>query len=615
MFTKKTISATIFFFLTACVVALVWFLISSSCFPTFISGETVPQDWEHRSYAISNPPYDPSTGEFCIQLQTQNGHLPSILAGISVPFDLYCENELIYSYTPADPYTRLHLIELPAVATSGNTLNLRLKPAHNADIKLLLGSSDAIETGIAYTTNFYYFMYGVYIIIVLASLILYFGKRTELYTLLLAVYSAVCAFATFFTLNTPVFNASFDQYSPFRAWLFLMTNLLGVIVCFLIPDVRMFHLKNLKPWQKAGVTAAVLFAVFAAFFAEEQLLNFLADFVFLFGVYALVRAYRQGSKCSLFLLFGYALSHGLRLVWFLSNKGILPNSPLLVYIRLPLFDNLPFLMGCMVVVLKRFASKFKEAVALNDELTAVNASLDQRIWERTNELKQQEEKKHNMMTNIFHDLRNPIFAIQGCLDMMDLSSAQNQRFHSIIKERLQVMNNLVENLFFVSKLEEGKITFVNERQDFSALCAECILAEAPKAHRKKVQLESHIEPEVVIVGDAFRLKQAIGNLIQNALEHTNESGVVSVTLLRQGDTAVLHIQDTGEGIAAKDLPYLFHRYYTPNLSDSQKSSGLGLAIANEIVRAQGGTIHVESQIGVGSDFALYFPLFDPKPLS
>jgi two-component system sensor histidine kinase BaeS len=142
------------------------------------------------------------------------------------------------------------------------------------------------------------------------------------------------------------------------------------------------------------------------------------------------------------------------------------------------------------------------------------------------------------------------------------------------------------------------------------------------AHSKGLDLEHQLSNQIVVLGDERRLRQAIGNLIGTAIKYTPDGGRIVLQLIdsyKEGcHHALLHIHDTGPGIAESDLPHVFERFYRANPESAIPGIGLGLAIAAEIMHEHGGTILVESQFGSGSTFTLQLPIHSlaathPKP--
>ena len=122
--------------------------------------------------------------------------------------------------------------------------------------------------------------------------------------------------------------------------------------------------------------------------------------------------------------------------------------------------------------------------------------------------------------------------------------------------------------------------------------------------------------QVVVLGDADRLKQLILNLVDNAMKYTPAGGSVTLSLSKANSTANIEVSDSGVGIPAEDLPRIFDRFYRVDKARSRNlgGSGLGLSIAKWIVRAHGGEIRVESEVGVGSRFWVSLPALSSQQL-
>jgi signal transduction histidine kinase len=132
-----------------------------------------------------------------------------------------------------------------------------------------------------------------------------------------------------------------------------------------------------------------------------------------------------------------------------------------------------------------------------------------------------------------------------------------------------------------------------------------------KARASGVSLEAEVNGEgISVLGDAIRLKQAVINLVDNAIKYNRPGGSVVLGISRRGDKVVIEVRDTGPGIAAEDVPLIFDRFYRVDKSRSRAAggSGLGLAIVRKIAEDHGGMVEVESVVGQGSAFRLILPV-------
>ena len=213
-----------------------------------------------------------------------------------------------------------------------------------------------------------------------------------------------------------------------------------------------------------------------------------------------------------------------------------------------------------------------------------------------------------MMINIFHDLRSPIFCARGCADMLEPSTEENRECLDVIQDKLELLSNLTEQLFLVAKLEDGKITFAQSDVQLLKLCRQLVEALSLQTEEEGIECVLQGDRPLVVTGDGFRLRQALENLLENARYYTPPGGRILLSLDEADGKARIRVQDTGKGIAEKDLPHVFERYYHGNDSDEQRSTGLGLSIAWEIVKAHSGTIEVQSRKGEGTCFTVWLPL-------
>jgi signal transduction histidine kinase len=162
--------------------------------------------------------------------------------------------------------------------------------------------------------------------------------------------------------------------------------------------------------------------------------------------------------------------------------------------------------------------------------------------------------------------------------------------------------------------DEGQAPFEQEPVRLDLLAEATAASLQPLAEERHIQLTTHVEQPVTLVGDEARLIQIVMNLLENALRFTNPGGQVALRVKTAQSRVQLVVRDTGIGIAPEHLPHLFERFYRADPARQQtggSSTGLGLAIAEWIVRVHGGTIAVESQVGQGSCFTVTLPLTPP----
>ncbi|MBQ8080604.1 MAG: HAMP domain-containing histidine kinase [Clostridia bacterium] len=527
------------------------------------------------------------------------------------PFDALIQGEQVYSYRRADHYQRLHVIPLPDHAS--DTEVTIISHSGQKNLKLMLAPLRSVPGYINQARLLSVFLIGIQASILFVCGTLYWLKRTEKYLLaeMLAVsITLISALLTSGVFSLPVSEGQYVyiQY-VIDAIRIPVLQAVGILLIPL-PDRPLFT------WYKKNVTAITLCAsafLLILYLARlGRLAGHLAHLFWLLTAVACVSALAAREPCMLLFTFGYLMRYALSLYTTMTNIGLLPNTPFLIYFYIPQLNNLLFILPCVYLVCHRYTHKYVQAEEMADQLREINQQLDQKVEARTRELVEQQNKRRNMMINIFHDLRSPIFAARGCADMLIPHDADDAETLEIIKSKLDFLSTLTEQLFLSAKLEENQVTFAAEPVDLSSLCDHIVRESEPQMNEKGLEAVQKIDPAIWVVGDGFRLKQAIENLLSNAIAFTPRGGRITLVLRLDEGNALLSVADSGVGIAQADIPHVFERYYQGKNSNKQRSSGLGLFIAADIVKKHGGDIRVESTPGHGAVFEIRLNLSDPS---
>jgi PAS domain S-box-containing protein len=229
--------------------------------------------------------------------------------------------------------------------------------------------------------------------------------------------------------------------------------------------------------------------------------------------------------------------------------------------------------------------------------------------------KQLEEQKARFIANAAHELRTPITNIKTRLFLMKYKPERFTEHLAIAESATNWMQSLVDNLFDQSRFERGIIRLDLKEFILQDLMSIVVETQQPEANRKNIKIvPDWNDSPIIITGDISRLRQVVTNLINNAVNYTPGNGLITVSLhqemLASMTVAIISVRDTGIGIDAKHLPYLFQPFY--QATDDSRGAGLGLSIAREIIEAHKGTIYVASKVGEGTTFYINLPLL---PLS
>jgi signal transduction histidine kinase len=225
-------------------------------------------------------------------------------------------------------------------------------------------------------------------------------------------------------------------------------------------------------------------------------------------------------------------------------------------------------------------------------------------------LEKEESLRRNLLADVAHELRHPVHIIQGNLQaILDGVYPLTDDEIARIMEQINHLSVMVNDLHLLALAEAHQLPLIKEDTDIAVLIKEqaasfTSLAEA-RAVTVRVQLLGTMPENMQL--DADRMRQAINNLLDNALRHTADGGLIQVILERQGPDLVISIVDNGEGISAAELPYVFDRFYRVDKARERLSSrsGLGLAIVKAIIEAHNGTITAASPgLGQGSTFTI-----------
>ena len=317
----------------------------------------------------------------------------------------------------------------------------------------------------------------------------------------------------------------------------------------------------------------------------------------------LARALAKKERPAWYLLAGYILTFGLRLT------VVLPSFRFWFYresfpfymVRCARLYDIPFTLGCLVFVSRRYALQFDRTEQLAQELEA-------RVTQRTQALQNETDARKSMMLNIFHDLRSPLFAVSSGLDTLEAAPEALPALLPALQQRMRFLRRLTEDLFLAAKLEQKQVLLNEDRVSLSeaaqAVCENC----RSEAENKGVALCAQFDAELPVWGDAVRLQQILQNLVTNAIHYTPSGGTITVHSWEAEGSALVCVQDTGCGIAPEDQAAVFDRYFHTTANTKHDSTGLGLTIAQELARLHHGEILLESEVGKGSCFTLKLPL-------
>ncbi|WP_434748728.1 ATP-binding protein [Paenibacillus amylolyticus] len=277
----------------------------------------------------------------------------------------------------------------------------------------------------------------------------------------------------------------------------------------------------------------------------------------------------------------------------------------------------------------------QQLAELNEQLSELNTNLEHRIGERTMELQRKnknlrslELSRRRLLSDISHELRTPMTAIQGYVEAIVSGLVEHEedknRYLQMVLVKALGLNRLIHDLFELSRLESGKSEMVFVMMPLQELVSTIKDKFMLDVVRAKMQYDFQLicDPakldEYQVVIDMDRITQVLTNLVFNAIQHTGAEGRIRIRCeveewqTTEEDTPgklTISVEDNGAGIGEDSLPFVFDRFFREKRNPAIQGSGIGLAIAKEIVQYHEGEIHVHSTLGVGSTFYFTLPLY------
>lgn len=268
------------------------------------------------------------------------------------------------------------------------------------------------------------------------------------------------------------------------------------------------------------------------------------------------------------------------------------------------YDGMDCQLGTFFDISERIRFE-TEILEKNDALAEANARLREigRIRQRFTAM-------------LVHDLKSPLTTIQVLLDLVPMEDPEISEVGTLARRSIEKVLRLVNEMLELSKLDSGEQVLARETINLAALLADCVSSAERMGVPKNIGVTFECEPGLPFVpGDPGKLDRVFSNLLSNALKFTPDEGRIAIVAkvkrgvdVEEGMKFVtVTITDSGPGIPAEDLPYIFDLYRQSKASRGQSGVGLGLAIVKSIVAAHGGKVSVKSKVGVGTQFAVTLP--------
>lgn len=238
-----------------------------------------------------------------------------------------------------------------------------------------------------------------------------------------------------------------------------------------------------------------------------------------------------------------------------------------------------------------------------------------RLKEFTEEKILMDKENKELISNISHDLKTPITAVkgyvEGIMDGVADTPEKMNRYVRTIYNKTNEMDHLINELTFYSKIDTNRIPYTFSKLNVEDYFSDCAEELGLEMETKGIELvyANYVEKDVQVIADGEQIRRVIHNIVSNAIKYMEKpKGIIQLRVKDVGDFIQVEIEDNGKGIAAKDLPYIFDRFYRTDVSrnSSKGGSGIGLSIVKKIMEDHGGKVWATSRLGIGT--IMYFVL-------
>ncbi len=233
----------------------------------------------------------------------------------------------------------------------------------------------------------------------------------------------------------------------------------------------------------------------------------------------------------------------------------------------------------------------------------------QRLKDTFEEKIQFDAESKTLISNISHDLKTPVTTIkgyaEGILDGVASSPEKMEKYIRTIYNKANDMDRLIDELTLYSKIDTNRIPYTFAKINIAEYFRDCVEERSIELESRNIELGyfNYLDDNVIVIADAEQLRRVVNNIIGNSAKYMEKKkGIINIRLKDVGDFVQVEIEDNGKGIGAKDLPYIFDRFYRTDSSrtSSTGGSGIGLSIVRKIIEDHGGKIWATSKEGVGT---------------
>lgn len=598
-----TLITAAFITITACIKL-------NAIYPSLPNFSVLPENLSSNGYVITGITQNQKTGIYILEFYGNKSQYPLALTindmGSYIPrMEVLLNGSLIYKYDENAQFKRVHWFELDdnlmedklrieiKTETWENRATGVASKKRNVPLKAILSTTDVAMKVEQSCHGFMMVLLGVAGTIVLNSIVVLQHRRRENSYFFLALLAAVRFFCML--IDTSSIPLSMNEYYHLHYVIIVLPAVLNIALGVWL-YTRYEKNDNLKfSFATIILMAVSLFLQYNFDYNWYHLIQWIGLFLIVMAGYESALKNQRGWKV---LCIGYAVEFSIVIfLYAISVWDVAVSGMPVVCLNVTSISYIPSLIGCMAFISLRLTDKYNESEELAIQLKEINTELDNKVFERTKELTIAQQRQKNMMLNIFHDLRNPVFILKGYVDKI---SDKEGPIKEIILSRLDHLQRLIDDLFLSEKLEGKEISMLKDAVELKELIEE-IAADLELSEKRKIDMD--LRP-LIVWADETRIRQIFENLIVNAIQHTSKGSKILVKSFKRENKAVIQIIDEGNGISKEDCEHIFERYYTSENKSKKHGTGLGLYIAKMLVELHGGNLTVRSELNKGSCFTV-----------
>jgi len=444
---------------------------------------------------------------------------------------------------------------------------------------------------------------GMSLMLILMCLGLFLPKRSEKYLLLLAV--AALAEVSHFLLVARHPHLNFFRVG--NTTFYRQLSFVNYYVC------KQFVPEESSRRTDVAVIGVILFTVVACVLWPQNSNNWLrASYFFYLVTEAWILSkgiWRQIPEAKVILV-GCMLAMGNEIFYQFLSEGTVPQGMIDIEIMPAQYMHFSHIVALALATCMKYGKKFWEAEQLTEDLERKVQEQTEELRHTNEQLVQTQKNRQRFMTDIVHNLRSPLFAMGGYLDLLrdelEDPTKEQEKYLDMLDGKTEYISKMTEDLILIYRLEDGQLQMDKKSFELSRMLEQVQQDAQAKGQDKGIRIRLFMEEsEGFLLGDRFRLKQAFDNILDNAIRYSPEGGDIDICQEIVSGEYYISVSDQGPGISEEQQNRLFERYKSKGEGGK---TGLGLSISNYIVQMHGGQIHVSSQPGMGCTITVTLPM-------